>query len=195
MSELKTKQLKDAAKELNDVLGLTDPPIKTVGVKTEDLKEAILEAAGLIEEGEEENFTQDTLDVITALQEQIEDDPEAEEAEAETEEPEAEAETEAETEEPEEKPVKKAKAPKKEKAAKAEKAPKKEKPVKKEKTPSAYGTAIEILSKDPDMDSKTLIAKVKKKGIDVDKGHTAINTAYSQFRKVVKLLREAGMMQ
>jgi hypothetical protein len=51
------------------------------------------------------------------------------------------------------------------------------------------------LATDPDMSSKDLAKAVGKKGIDVAVKKNAINTAYSQFGKVVKELRKNKKMK
>lgn len=84
---------------------------------------------------------------------------------------------------------------KKEKVAKEPK-PKKEK-VKKEpvvREPSAFGVATNILCKNPDMPYADLKEAVRQE-IGSDAKMTAISTAYSSVRKVVRLLRENKLMK
>lgn len=111
------KELKAAAKELNEVLGI-DPPIETkVGVKKKDLQEKLLEAAEMIEEGDVEDISKETFEVLDDVGAEFdfetpldEDDPE---------EPEEKEEEEEEEEKEEEKPAKKTKTAKKEGPKKA----------------------------------------------------------------------------
>lgn len=82
--ELKRSELVAAAKELNELLGL-DPAID-VKAKPAELKEKLLDAAGLLEEGDE--VTKTTTAVLKALKPQGEDvQAEAAKAEAEAEGP------------------------------------------------------------------------------------------------------------
>lgn len=197
------KELQNAANELSEFLGL-EPKIKTVGVKKEALEKAVTEATELLEDGEKEQLSKDTIKVIDSLlgeePEETDDTDEAEEPEekpakkkaakkkpapkkkAKKEEPEEDPE---EPEEPAEEPEETEEKPAPKKKAK------KEKPA---KEPSAYGTAITILATKPDMDSKELKKAMEKKGIDTAAKKNAITTALSQFHKVVGLLRENGYM-
>ena len=67
MVTIKKTELEKAAKELNKVLGL-DPQINT-RAKIAELKEQIMEAAGLIEEGD--LVSEKTLDIIGALEDEL----------------------------------------------------------------------------------------------------------------------------
>lgn len=66
---------------------------------------------------------------------------------------------------------------------------------KKEKAPSAYGTAVAIMCKDPSIDKKTLNERCAEAGIDPEKGKNALTTAYSAVRGIVAQLRENGLME
>ena len=65
--------------------------------------------------------------------------------------------------------------------------------IKKEK--SAYGTAVEIMCKTPDMKKEDLVKKLKAQGIDTEKSKNAIMTGYSQTRKIVSELRKHKHMK
>ena len=66
---------------------------------------------------------------------------------------------------------------------------------KKERKPSPYGTTVEIMCANPDMEKSELIKKLKARKIDVEAGASAITTGIAQTKKVVKLLRENGHLK
>ena len=79
------------------------------------------------------------------------------------------------------------------KKAPAKKAPAKKAPAKKEKKPaSPYGIASAIMATNPDMTKDELVKKCKQKKLDVDSCSSAIATAYSNTRTVVRNLRSNG---
>jgi len=59
------KELVSAAKELNEVLGLS-PKIKTVAIKDSELEEKLKEASGLIDLDEDE-ITEETLATLKEI--------------------------------------------------------------------------------------------------------------------------------
>ena len=67
MTTIKKTELEKAAKELNKVLGL-DPQINT-RTKIAELKEQIMEAAGLIEE--DDLISEKTMDIISVLEDEL----------------------------------------------------------------------------------------------------------------------------
>lgn len=103
---------------------------------------------------------------------------------------------------PKNKPKKKGKSKKKAEAAgeveatKTEAKPKKQSSSKqkKEKKPSAYGTAIELMAEDPNMDKTRLFTTMSAKGFDTEHNKGPINTAFLQFRKVYGLLKQNGLI-
>jgi len=66
MSSLTMKQLKEAAKEINDVVD-PDPSIKTVGIKQAALEEAIAAVASQVIDPDEDELSADTIAVLQAL--------------------------------------------------------------------------------------------------------------------------------
>lgn len=74
--------------------------------------------------------------------------------------------------------------------AKTESTEKKAEKPKKEKAPSPYGTAIELVCQKPDITKEDLLKKAEKKGIDVEKGKSALLTGFNQARKIVSLLKQ-----
>jgi glutamyl-tRNA reductase len=86
------------------------------------------------------------------------------------------------------------KAPAKPEKKAPEKAEKKApaKPEKKEKIPSPYGTSIDLMCIDPNLSLKNLYSKLQKKGFDIEKSKSAINTAYSVVRKISAQLLKNG---
>lgn len=78
---------------------------------------------------------------------------------------------------------------------KPKKAAKKEPKEKKERVPSAYGTAVSIMTKTPDITIAELNKKLVKLGIDVEGGKSAVQTGFGVVRKIVKELRENGLME
>ena len=59
---------------------------------------------------------------------------------------------------------------------------------------SPYGTAVDLMCKDPDMSKEKLIELCKKAGVNVESGKNAITTGYSAVRKVTSLLRKNKLM-
>ncbi len=188
---MKRSELINAAKELNTVLGLE--PAINIKDPVKQLQSAVKQAAELIDPAEDE-FSPETQAILNALtgtsnapEKEVEVEVEKEEEVEVEKEEEVEAaapapEPEKKAKDKEEKP--KTKAPK-EKTAKPKKEPK-------EKAPSPFGTALEIMCKNPDMSSADLIASIQKAGFDPDDSKAAIRTAYSSVRKVVALLEANG---
>ncbi|MDX1604482.1 MAG: hypothetical protein R3209_15540 [Salinimicrobium sediminis] len=209
MSRLHLRRLKNAGKELNEVLGLTDPCIETEKVDREELESLIIEAADLIQEGEEEAFSDQTLFVIKTLTEGLDvedEDPDG----MEDEELEEELEEDDEAFEEEEQEFEKEPMPKKkEETKKPAKAKKKSEPEKEieyyeelvpkkkrgRKGPSAYGTTIQILAKSPDMTLQDLKEDLTEYGVNVEEKNASINTAFFQFEKIYQLLKAAGKLK
>ena len=86
----------------------------------------------------------------------------------------------------------------KKKAKKDKKAAKKDKDSgsskkKSKKTGSPYGTAVEIMCKNPDQSKDKLVKKMQKKGFEGDE--SAVGTAYSCVRSIVSRLRANGLME
>ena len=162
------KELTTVAKELNKVLGL-DPAIDTGSrVKVSDLEEAIKQAIGLIEPGDE--FTEATQAIITALSPAPQEDAPEEEA-PEEEAPEGDDEDDddagddagSEEEEEEETPPEPPKADKKKE--------KKDKPAKKAKAkdgnkPTKKKIVLECLKKGATIEQ--MAKEIAKAGIDDD---------------------------
>lgn len=188
------KAMQKAAKELNQKLGL-DPAIKIVGNTKTTMRDQLIQSAALILE--DDDITDETLELLATLsaeEEEVKETPPTKKKAApkakkkEEEEEEEEEWDEEEEEEEEEAPAKKTptkKAPAKEKAAPKTKVVKE----KKAKALSAYGVSIDILGKNPDISANDLKKEVAKQGIDVEEKNSSITTAYSQFGKVVKVLR------
>jgi len=162
------KELTTVAKELNEVLGL-DPAINTGSrVKVSDLEEAIKQAIGLIEPGDE--FTEATQAIISALSPAPQEDAPEEEA-PEEEAPEGDDEDDddagddagSEEEEEEETPPEPPKADKKKE--------KKDKPAKKAKAkdgnkPTKKKIVLECLKKGATIEQ--MAKEIAKAGIDDD---------------------------
>ena len=196
------KNLIKAAKELNEKLGL-NPGIKVIGIKKEKLVAALLEAAEELEQTDEKTISKQTFEVLEEIgaefdwredadEDADEDDDDLEDtledADLEDLEDDEEDEEDDEEEEEEEKvPVKNKKGaskkePVKKEPLKKEDTKKKEEPKKikkEEKGASAYGTAIDIMCANPNIDLKELYKLVSKAGIDTASKKSAINTAYS----------------
>lgn len=62
------------------------------------------------------------------------------------------------------------------------------------KVKSAYGTGVELLCKNPNMDSAKYWNNMKKRGFDIVKNKAAIQTAWNQVRCIVKHLRANKLM-
>lgn len=62
------------------------------------------------------------------------------------------------------------------------------------KKKSVYGTALELLGKDPDMKKEELVKKLKQKKLDPEASKSAVNTAINSMRACVKQLRANGHM-
>lgn len=77
---------------------------------------------------------------------------------------------------------------------KPKKTAKKEPKEKKERVPSAYGTSVSIMCKTPDITIAELNKQLKKLGIDVEGGKSAVQTGFGVVRKIVSLLRENSLM-
>ena len=124
------KDVKNAAMELNKVLGL-DPQIN-VSLKLDELSELVIQAAGLIEKGDK--ISKATLATIELLAAEKEENEDIVDEEAEIEEMEAEEEEDEDEDKEKVVPLPK-KEDKKEKSSPAPKAPKEEKKEKAEKIP------------------------------------------------------------
>ena len=72
--------------------------------------------------------------------------------------------------------------------------PENEKKSRKIKVPSAYGTGVEIMCKDPNLKREQFLECMKKQGFDPVENKGAVGTAYTTVRKVVSLLRRNGLM-
>ncbi len=216
------KQMRIAAKEMVEVLGLVDddkePLVVSKDATVKELQKLIEDAIPLIDP-KVDKFSEETDAVIAEYspKEKPSKKPARYEAPAEDDDdaPEADDDDDEEEEEPEEKPAKKpakrpAKAPVKEEddddddepeEKKEEKKPAK-KPVSpprkrepKERVPSAYGTSVELMCTDPDMSMEKLQKELSKLGIDTKAGKSAVNTGYGVVRKVVSLLKKNGFMK
>jgi len=73
-------------------------------------------------------------------------------------------------------------------------APEEDNKPRKVKVPSAYGTGVEIMCKDPDLKREQFLDCMKKQGFDPVENKGAVSTAYTTVRKVVSLLRRNGLM-
>lgn len=182
------RKLQKAAKELNEKLGL-DPAIKTLGkgVTKEKLTEQLLETKELIQD--EDDVSEETI----ALLEELEGSPSPKEEDDEQDDEQDDVWDDDDAVEEEEKP--KGEVKKTPKKKEPEKVLEKTKATPKIKKVSPYGRSIEILATDPDMSSKDLRAQLEEEGIDIDAGKNGITTAFSQFGKVVKLLRKNKQMK
>jgi len=155
---LKRSQLVEAAKELNETLGL-DPQIDTKpGKKNKYLQDMIVEAGSVVEPDDE--FSEETwtvLETLNAASRSAEEGEEPEEKGEEEEAPEAthddegeqeEAERQEEEPEPEpEKPAKKTEPAESKKAEKSKKETPKEKPAKKTKGTGVIATIASLIEK------------------------------------------------
>jgi outer membrane biosynthesis protein TonB len=180
------KELTTVAKELNKVLGL-DPAIDTGSrVKLADLEEAIKQAIGLIEPGDE--FTEATQAIITALSPALQEEaPEEDDDDVEEETPEEET---PEEEAPEEEaPKADKKKEKKDKPAKKAKAKDDNKPTKKKIVLECLkkGATIEQMAKeivkagiDDDYDKNCRVVKawLGKMGFDTKKAAIEANPIF-----------------
>lgn len=66
---------------------------------------------------------------------------------------------------------------------------------KKQRPASPYGTTVEILCSNPDMTKDELLKKLKVRKIDTESGASAISTGIAQTKKVIRLLRENGLLK
>lgn len=74
-------------------------------------------------------------------------------------------------------------------------APEDDKKPRKIRGPSAYGTGVEIMLKDPDLKREQFLDCMKKQGFDPVANKGAVGTVYTTVRKVVSLLRRNGLMK
>lgn len=205
---LNEKVIRAAAKELNDVLKL-DPPFDAkspLANLTQEIKETV-DDPDLYKPGEFE-FSTETQSVIDSLisngkpkrtkkEEVLEDDDEEEATEKVVEKLHNRVEKSPVNagkkptrvvvdpdpdDEDEEKPEKEVKV-------------KKEKKEKVERGPSAYGTSVEIMCKDPKTTKESLFKQLTKKGIDIEAGKSGILTGFSVVQKIVSLLKANGHMK
>ena len=203
-----------AAEDMNEVMGLDEDDVIDTGSEA-SIKKGLKAAVKLIENGDV--FEDETYDVLEELELYTREEEEEEEeepapkkgkgkkapvVEEEEEEEDEEEEDEEEEEEPAPKKGKKGKAKAKpvvdddddeeEEEEEEEKPKKKAKAAKGPKGASAYGTALDILCKDPDASKEKLNKALAKKGIEPGAG---TNTAYSSVRSIVKRLRDNDLMK
>jgi arginyl-tRNA synthetase len=70
-----------------------------------------------------------------------------------------------------------------------------EREAKKAENPTPWSSTFGIMTKNPDIEIKDLKAQLSELGVDVEKSNSTIQTTYAYVRRIVKGLRESGLMK
>jgi hypothetical protein len=69
-----------------------------------------------------------------------------------------------------------------------------EREAKKAENPTPWSSTMDIMVKSPDIEMSAVLEQLKAKGVDVEASKSTIHTTFAYVRRVVKGLRENGLM-